>query len=62
MCYLCYFVLFCMFDDYWIINCRSQISARKSTVKTLYFWSSEISSRIQKFLFYQKMEAAKRGG
>ena len=41
MCYLCYFILFCMFDDYWRINCRSQISAGKSTVKTLYFWSSK---------------------
>ena len=41
MCYLCYFVLFCMFDEYWTINCRSQISAGKSTVKTLYFWDSK---------------------
>jgi hypothetical protein len=41
MCYLCYFVLFCMFDDYWRINCRSQISAGKSTVKALYFWSTK---------------------
>ena len=41
MCYLCYFVLFCMFDDYWMINCRSQISAGKSNVKALYFWSTK---------------------
>ena len=41
MCYLYYFILFYMFDDYWGFICRSQISAGKSTVKTLYFWSSE---------------------
>jgi len=45
MCYLCYFVLFCMFDDYWMINCRSQISAGKSTIRTLYFWSSKNISK-----------------
>jgi hypothetical protein len=26
-----------MFDDYWRIHCRSQDSAGKRTVKTLYF-------------------------
>ena len=41
MCYLCYFVLFCMFDEYWKINCRSQISAGKSNVKALYFSSTK---------------------
>ena len=30
-----------MFDDHWIINCRSQISAGKSNVKALYFWSTK---------------------
>ena len=30
-----------MFDDHWIINCRSQISAGKSIVKALYFWSTK---------------------
>ena len=34
-----------MFDDHWIINCRSQISAGKSTIKTLYFWSSKNISK-----------------
>ena len=36
------FILFCMFDDYWRINCRSQDSAGKSIVKTPYFWRSSI--------------------
>jgi hypothetical protein len=31
------FLLFCPFDDYWRINCRSQNSAGKRTVKTPYF-------------------------
>jgi hypothetical protein len=31
------FLLFCMFDDYWRINCRSQNSVGKRTVKTPYF-------------------------
>jgi hypothetical protein len=31
-----------MFDDYWRINCRSQNSAAKRTVKTPYFWRSAI--------------------
>ena len=30
-----------MFDDHWIINCRSQISAGKNNVKALYFWSTK---------------------
>ena len=36
------FHLFCMFDDYWRINCRSQDSAGKRTVKIQYFGRSII--------------------
>jgi hypothetical protein len=34
-----------MFDDYWRIHCRSQDSAEKRTVKTLYFRRSEITNK-----------------
>jgi hypothetical protein len=34
-----------MFDDYWRINCRSQNSAGKRTVKTPYFWRSAIPGK-----------------
>ena len=36
------FHLFCMFHDYWRINCRSQNSAGKKTVKIPYFWRSAV--------------------
>ena len=36
------FYLFCMFDDYWRINCRSQNSAGKRTVKIPYFGRTKI--------------------
>ena len=39
------FHLFCMFDDYWRINCRSQNSAGKRTVKIPYFWRSVIRGK-----------------
>ena len=39
------FHLFCMFDDYWRINCRSQNSAGKRTVKIPYFWKSAIRGK-----------------
>jgi hypothetical protein len=39
------FLLFCMFDDYWRINCQSQNSAGKRTIKTLYFWRSAIPGK-----------------
>jgi hypothetical protein len=34
-----------MFGDYWRINCRSQNSAGKRTVKTPYFWRSAIPGK-----------------
>jgi hypothetical protein len=34
-----------MFEDYWRINCRSQDSARKRTVKIPYFWRSTIRDK-----------------
>jgi hypothetical protein len=34
-----------MFDDYWRINCRSQNSAGKWTVKIPYFWRSAIPGK-----------------
>jgi hypothetical protein len=37
-----------MFDDYWRINCRSQNSAGKRTVKTPYFWRSAILGKYPK--------------
>ena len=39
------FHLFCMFDDYWRINCQSQNSAGKRTVKIPYFWRSVIRGK-----------------
>jgi hypothetical protein len=40
--YLCCFLCFTMFDDYWRACCRSQDSAGKRTIKTPYFWRSAI--------------------
>jgi hypothetical protein len=34
-----------MFDDYWRINCRSQNSAGKRTIKTPYFRRSAIPGK-----------------
>lgn len=39
------FHLFCMFDDYWRINCQSHNSAGKRTVKIPYFWRSAIHGK-----------------
>jgi hypothetical protein len=34
-----------MFGDYWRINCQSQNSAGKRSVKTPYFWRSTIPGK-----------------
>jgi hypothetical protein len=34
-----------MFDDYWKINCQSQNSAGKRTIKTPYSWRSVIPGK-----------------
>jgi hypothetical protein len=39
------FHLFCMFEDFWRINYRSQDSVGKRTVKIPYFWRSTIRDK-----------------
>ena len=60
MLYLCYFILFCMFDDRWWFDCRSFESAGESTVKILNFCNSKNSVKIQRILFLQQTSGARR--
>jgi len=55
------FHLFCMFDDYWRINCRSQDSAGKRTVKIPYFWRSEAPEEKTKVNILPEDGASQKG-
>ena len=56
------FHLFCMFDDFWRINQRSQNSAGKGPSRHHISKDQQLTKNIPKLLFCQMTEAAKTGG
>ena len=61
MQYLCYFILICMFDNYWRCITRSLESAGKVPVKTPDFGSPKNSRKIQRSIFSGISHGARRG-
>jgi hypothetical protein len=49
-----------MIDDIWRTCCRSQDSAGKENSRHHILEDQEIPKKYQKFIFYQKMEVARR--
>ena len=60
MQYLCYFISFCMFSNYWRCICRSPESAGKVHVKIPGVQSSENSRKIRRIIFWEISHGAKR--
>ena len=61
MQYICHFISFCMFGNYWGCICRSRKSAEKLHVKIPDVGSSENYRKIQKSIFWEISDGAKRG-
>ena len=56
------FHLFCMFDDYWRINCETRILLEKGLSRHHISEDQQFAENSLEFLFCQTPEAAKRGG
>ena len=61
MQYLCYFILFCMFGNYWRCITRSLESPGKVPVKTPDFGSPKNSRKIQRIILRKISHETRRG-